>query len=225
MVCPVSSQFFSPILLAKTLLLFCTPFFFAAAVFLLSHLLVCRTLTFFFWKLLQLCLRYCVVLAASFLTATAMPLSFTHLSCRPKRNALKDPRGCTVRFPRISLRTMFKGTAGAGTGPLPDIWASLGRTVMREVLQQMVDHCVFSLWLKFWRLLPQQIHETLVPEQRGCQTSTSSKARNPIPPRDPPGEYNRGPQRAKTDQPDPQLIKHKRDKKRTLSINIEMCKM
>ena len=72
---PVSWQFFSLILFAKTLFLFCIPFFFAAAV-LLSHLLVCRTLTFFSWKLLQLCLRYCVVLDASFLTAIAMPLSF-----------------------------------------------------------------------------------------------------------------------------------------------------
>jgi len=117
MVCPVSSPFFSLILLAETFCVFCTPLFFAATV-LLSQLLLCRTPTFFFWKLLHLCRRYSAVLVASFLTATAMTVSSIHVFRRPKRSALRDLCGCTVRFPTISPRTTCKGTADASTGQL-----------------------------------------------------------------------------------------------------------
>jgi hypothetical protein len=127
MVCPVSSPFFSLILLAETFFVFCAPFFFAATV-LLSHLLLCRTPTFFFWKLLHLCRRYSVVLVASFLTATAVTVSSIHVFCRPKRSALRDLCGGTVRFPTISPRTTCKGTADAGTGQLQKILASPART-------------------------------------------------------------------------------------------------
>ena len=57
-------------------------------------------------------------LLASFLTATAMTVSSIHVFRRPKRSALRDLCGCTVRFPTISPRTTCKGTADASTGQL-----------------------------------------------------------------------------------------------------------
>ena len=154
MLCPVSSQFFSPILLAKKHCFFFALFSSLQQLFFpFSHLLVCRTLTFFFWKLLQLCLRCCVVLAASFLHSSVLP---------PKAKRIEGPARLYCPLPPE------KFTAHNVQGD--------GRCGYRAIARYL-------------------------------------------------GVSNGGPQRAKTDQPDPQLIKHNRDKNRTLSINIEMWKM